>query len=80
MIIIVVGFLTTESSTGVPGNMALTDQLMALRWVKENIVHFRGRPNEVTLMGHEAGAACVGIHMLSPESSRLNYDVLAAHQ
>jgi len=49
--------------------MGLTDQRMALAWVKENIHHFHGDASRVTLIGHEAGAACVGIHMLSALSS-----------
>lgn len=65
-----VGFLSTEDSTVVSGNMGLSDQVMALRWVHENIERFRGRRDEITLIGHEAGAACVGIHMLSPISSK----------
>ncbi|XP_067929338.1 fatty acyl-CoA hydrolase precursor, medium chain-like isoform X2 [Watersipora subatra] len=65
------GFLSTEDSTVVSGNMGLSDQVMALHWVQDNIDRFRGRPHEVTLVGHEAGAACVGILMLSPIAENL---------
>lgn len=51
--------------------MGLSDQKMALDWVQKNIWRFKGRPTEVTVIGHEAGAACVGIHMLSPISREL---------
>ena len=67
-----VGFLSTEDSTVVSGNMGLSDQVMALHWVQDNIDRFRGRPHEVTLVGHEAGAACVGILMLSPIAGKLS--------
>lgn len=50
------------------GNYGLWDQLMAIRWVKENIEWFRGDPNRITLMGESAGAASVGLHTVSPAS------------
>lgn len=54
----------------IPGNMGLSDQAMALRWVRENIHNFQGEPDKITLVGHEAGAACVGIHLISPITSK----------
>lgn len=54
-----------------PGNMGLMDQLMALKWVKENIVFFGGRPDSVTLMGQSAGAMSIGFHIVSPLSQGL---------
>lgn len=59
------GFLSTESSAG-PGNYGLHDQLAALHWVRENIAAFSGDPDMVTIMGHQAGAASVHYHLLSP--------------
>ncbi|XP_070531879.1 acetylcholinesterase-like [Ptychodera flava] len=49
-----------------PGNLGLIDQAIALRWVKRNIEHFGGDPRRITLIGHSAGAASVGFHLLSP--------------
>ncbi|KAH6931638.1 hypothetical protein HPB50_026147 [Hyalomma asiaticum] len=66
----VFGFLSAGHPDA-PGNMGLLDQLAALRWVRENIVHFGGRPESVTLMGQSAGAMSVGFHMLSPLSRGL---------
>lgn len=40
-----------------------------MQWVHENIAKFGGNPENVTIFGESAGAACVHIHTLS-ESSR----------
>lgn len=49
----------------------MKDQVVALRWVQENIISFNGDPNRVTIFGGSAGSACVGFHMLSPISKGL---------
>ncbi|ROT65218.1 putative neuroligin-4, Y-linked-like [Penaeus vannamei] len=63
-------FLNTSPSgsgrRGVAGNQGLLDQLAAISWVSENIVHFGGDPERVTLFGHSAGAACINYLVVSP--------------
>lgn len=44
------GFLSTEDEN-CPGNFGLKDQLLLLQWVKDNIEHFGGNKNSVTIWG-----------------------------
>ncbi|KAH8374876.1 hypothetical protein KR200_007857, partial [Drosophila serrata] len=64
------GFLSlTDRDLDVPGNAGLKDQVMALRWVSQNIAQFNGDPQNVTLMGESAGAASVNA-MMTTEQTR----------
>ncbi|XP_038061917.1 cholinesterase 1-like [Patiria miniata] len=64
------GFLSTNDDI-IPGNMALLDQRLAMEWVRDNIKAFGGDPGRVAIFGESAGAACVGLHMVSPGSAGL---------
>ncbi|GJQ74843.1 Est-6 [Trypoxylus dichotomus] len=64
------GFLSTEDSV-LPGNDGLKDQLLALKWIKQNIHYFSGNPNSITLSGMSAGGSSVHIHNISPLSQGL---------
>jgi para-nitrobenzyl esterase len=63
--------LTRESKHHSSGNYGLLDQLQALRWVRENIVHFGGDPEKITVMGQSSGAVDICLLMASPLATGL---------
>ncbi len=61
--------LTDLDAEGTPsGNFGLQDQLLALKWVQNNIAAFGGNPDKVTIFGQSAGGHSVGLLMASPLS------------
>lgn len=54
------GFLAHEDlrdpDTGACANWAIQDEMLALRWVQENIAAFGGDPRSITVMGESGGA------------------------
>jgi para-nitrobenzyl esterase len=63
--------LTKESAHHSSGNYALLDQIMALRWVQENISKFGGDPANVTIFGESAGSMDVNTLLTMPMSKGL---------
>lgn len=57
-----------DRDNGIDGNYGLLDQVKAMQWVRDNIHFFNGDPSKVTLYGHSAGAADVGLHLVSDMS------------
>ncbi len=51
---------------GVPTNLGLRDQILALKWVRDNAGAFDGDPQNITLFGESAGAMSVAYLMASP--------------
>ncbi|KAF7482551.1 hypothetical protein GHT09_006110 [Marmota monax] len=53
------------------GNWGYLDQVAALRWVQQNIAHFGGNPDQVTIFGVSAGGTSVSSLVVSPMSQGL---------
>ncbi|XP_025049553.1 neuroligin-2 isoform X2 [Alligator sinensis] len=72
----VLGFLSTGDQAA-KGNYGLLDQIQALRWLNENIGHFGGDPERITIFGSGAGASCVNLLILSHHSEGLFQKAIA---
>lgn len=59
-----------------PGNAGMKDVVLALRWIRDNIVAFKGNPAKVTIAGQGFGAAMVEGLTLSHMSERLYHGVI----
>lgn len=63
------GFLCLQNETA-PGNAALKDLTLALKWTKENIAAFGGDPSNIVLSGDGTSGALAGYLALSPNSQQ----------
>ena len=60
---------TSSSKEDKSGNYGLLDQILALKWVKNNIEQFGGNPDNVTIFGESAG----GHNVFSLISSKYSF-------
>ena len=58
-------------------NLGIMDQLMALKWVHENIAGFGGDPNNVTIWGESAGAVSCTLLALVKGSQQYFQKIIA---
>ena len=63
------GYLNPDAPA--PQNLGLRDQILALRWVRQNIAAFGGDPSQVTVFGQSAGGDSVLSLMLCPAADGL---------
>lgn len=59
------GFLSTRSED-IPGNIAIHDIILALKWIQKYIDSFGGDPKSVTLFGQVGGSALINVLTMSP--------------
>ena len=58
--------LTAESPHHASGNYGLMDQILALKWTRDNIARFGGDVNNITVFGQSAGSMDTSMLMTSP--------------
>jgi para-nitrobenzyl esterase len=63
--------LDSESVSHTSGNYAVLDQILALKWVKNNITQFGGDTAEIMVFGESAGGVDVGNLLVAPQAAGL---------
>lgn len=58
--------IISEAGDDICANFGTTDQIEALRWVRDNIAAFGGDPDQVTIFGESAGSMSVCQLLASP--------------
>ena len=61
----------TRENPEAPANFALLDQAAAIRWIKRNIEHFGGDPENITIFGQSGGGDAVQFQLISPQTDGL---------
>lgn len=65
-----------EGERNFDGNIFISDQIQALRWVKDNIQYFGGDSENITIMGESAGGTSVMNLLASPSTEGLFQKVI----
>jgi carboxylesterase type B len=60
--------LRARAANGETGSYGLSDQRLALQWVRENIAAFGGDPSNVVIMGESSGGTSVAAHLVMSRS------------
>lgn len=75
----VLGFydFTIYDKDNFDSNCGLSDQIMALKWIKENIDAFGGNPDNITIAGESAGGASVCNLLTAPSAKGLFHKAIS---
>lgn len=60
----------------VPGNQGLKDQVMALKWIRDNIAAFGGDNTRITIGGNSAGGMSVDFHLYYGQDENLFHKMI----
>lgn len=72
------GFLSlTDEECDIPGNAGLKDQVLALKWIKNNCHFFGGDAENITVFGESAGAASTHYLTLTEQTRGLFHKAVA---
>ncbi|XP_075621628.1 fatty acyl-CoA hydrolase precursor, medium chain isoform X2 [Balearica regulorum gibbericeps] len=72
----ILGYFSTGDKHA-QGNWGYLDQVAALQWIQENIIHFGGDPGSVTIVGESAGGVSVSALVLSPLAKGLFHKAIS---
>jgi para-nitrobenzyl esterase len=63
--------LDADADAGSSGNYGMLDQLLGLRWVRDNARAFGGEPEPVTLFGQSSGSTDIALLLAAPRARGL---------
>ncbi|XP_050676357.1 acetylcholinesterase-like [Leptidea sinapis] len=69
------GFFCLDTKE-VPGNQGMKDQVMALRWIRDNIEAFGGDKERITAAGCSFGAVSIELHLSSNQEKLFNQAII----
>ncbi|KAL4712489.1 hypothetical protein ACJJTC_007505 [Scirpophaga incertulas] len=69
------GYMCLDSPE-IPGNQGSKDQVLALKWIKDNIESFGGDSDQITVLGVSSGGVSADIHVLFKKENLFNKVIL----